>query len=228
MNWYYLYKFAFRNKNDLLALKISRDVFLVAIKNIGSEISTTINIEKKCNLFLHTNISSVDRLRYGNFDISANTNISKSGIFSPFINLELYFNKKFFKNDFEKLNYVLYDAIRHEIEHYRQSDDLNGDEFVRTDNILDNFKNFKNYILSTQEMDAYVRGLVFSAKKQKIPFDIILDNSLRELFFLNDLEVEKEILNSIIGRDVDSIVSEIRIRIIDKAKEIFKNLRLSK
>jgi ssDNA-specific exonuclease RecJ len=66
---------------------------------------------------------------------------------------------------------------------------------------------------------------VFTSKKQNIPFDIILGKSIDGIFFINNSNYKKEILDSSIGNDVKNIILDIKKIVTLRAKKIYPYLR---
>jgi len=240
MSWYSFYKFAgFRNPNDLLAMKISRDIFTVVKDNIGKDTDRVFKVDKNCSLFvrilylgendIYGEINS-SNLKYNTFTIKADTNTSKNSLYNPFVRIGIFLNHQFSESDFESINYAIFDAIRHELEHYQQYKNKFNDEYfspVIYKDFIPMCNEYREYLLSTSEIEPYLKGLVFAAKKQKIPFDTILDQSLNGIFFNNNNALRDKILASNMGQEVEKIITDIRSKIIQRAKEIYPKLRLT-
>lgn len=237
MNWYFLYKFAFdRNKNDILSSNIGRRVFTLIKQNFGKDFAIDItDIKNSCKISLVVMYIETDKmdykLRYNFFDVAASFNAPKDksfAFFDPFIRIELTLINKFSSNNFPGLYYVVMDAIRHEVEHYNiykntkkslaDNDMPYGGDYLGQCNLL------KNKILSEEEIVPYLRGLVFSAKKQKRPFPQVLNDNLSSLFFYNN-DIKREMTAEEI-RNVNAIIKEIKSKVISRAQQIFPKLRM--
>lgn len=251
MNWYCLYKFAYNiNRDDVLTSRIVRDIFFIVKENMGINIfrqitvhkedaatsKSILSINKNCELYLYTHNGSFENLRYEAFDIRAITNISKGGqLFDPFMRVDLYFSYQFLEKYFDKLYYVLYEAVKHEMDHYRQyinrsvfwDDDLESQQ-LPIDDPLSQFINLRDSLLSERELNPYVKGLVFTSKKQNISFGIILNKNMDGLFFGNNTITKEKVLRSSIGERVNKILLEVRDKVASRAKELYPYLRREK
>jgi len=227
MNWYFLSKFAFRNKNDLLATSLVRKIFSFIKQNLNKDTYYETKVDNNCDLFLYiTFLNNENNLRYKNFDIRAFINKFKDRSIKSFIRVELYTNRKFSSKDYDQLQYILYDATRHEINHYFQSYNEEHDSQNNENNeTLNRFIDLRKYILQPDELEAYIRGLMFTAKKQKKPFETILNDNLNGLFFVNDQKIKKEILNLPISKKIIGFFNDIKKSVLLRAKEIFPNVQ---
>jgi hypothetical protein len=96
---------------------------------------------------------------------------------------------------------------------------------LNLDGFLERCHFIPNYIMAKDEIEAFIRTTYSSAKMRKIPFGVLLDEELDQLFFIKT-EIKDYIKQSIIGEDVNNIISENRNDIIIKALEIFPKLKL--
>jgi hypothetical protein len=160
MNWYNLYKFAYNvSKDDILARKLSQDIFLIVKDNIGKDIYRDIVVDNKCTLQLYCSFKNYKNfnLRYEAFDIKGFFSASSFDLYDPYIRIEISFSNKFSDKYFESLIYVLYDAIKHELDHYRQYKNKEEYEYVdpndfNRNNILEFYINRKNYLYLKEKL----------------------------------------------------------------------------
>lgn len=229
MNWYELYRISYNvSKNDVLALNISHNIFFFVKENLGRNLYTEIIVDKECKLYLYIFYNRREELRYGTFNIEAFTDISKNRLFNPYMMVNLFFSNQFSELYFDTLNYIIYDAIKHELDHYRQyknNEDVEENPLIPGENLVASFINMRDSILLEQELVPYVKGLVFTSKKQNVPLPVIIDKNLDGLFFTNNIERKNQILNSIHGKRVREIMLEIKNSTINKAKQLYPYLR---
>jgi len=180
-----IYKIAFNiSKDDLLTSKLSREVFDIVKENLNKHIYKEINIDPKykCKLCVTTLINQ-DNLVHENFDISAYFNFHSNDLFDPTISITISFSKDFSESYFNKLYFVILNTIKHELKHYYQyknkidtSEDTSEIDYSNNaSEILNDFLNVKKDTISEHEIEAFVTGLVIKSKKQKIPFETILE-----------------------------------------------------
>jgi transposase len=230
MNWYGLYKLAYNvSKDDILASKISKDIFSVIKENIGKSFYKDMRVDSNCGLNLYTSYENYKALRYDTFDVRAFFSFSKEGYFEPSIRVDFVFSNQFSKKYFDKLYYVIFDALKHELGHYyqyRQKEKslYNGNEDQKLSiDQLSLFINERNTLLSERELIPYIKGLVFTSKKQNKPFTTVVDESLNSLFFGN-IELKNKILTSPLGSKVSEIILEIKNVVVSKAKQLYPYL----
>lgn len=231
MNWYNFWKFSYNvSRNDRLASKLSQEIFFVVKENMFKNTFKEIGVDEICNLKLYFSFKDYKDLRYETFDIEGYTSWSDEGYFDPYIRIDLEFANEFSSLYFDKLNYVLYDAVKHELDHYRQY--KQGEKHERIDRLqfnpqkpIDSFIDTKAHLLSEGELIPYIRGLVFTSKKQKLSFEIILDESIDGIFFGNNAGLKNKILSSLGGQEISNIMADIKLAVIDRAKKLYPYLR---
>jgi len=233
--WYDLFKTAFnRTKSQNLTMSLSRQIFNVIKNNFKKDTGTTLKVDNRCNLFLRIEYVGNRDLYGKNFFVNAFGNYSKGKLIQtlPAIHFDVSFNNKFSALDFPKLHYKLYDAVRHELWHYWQYLDPN---YVLTDNeapiyngdTISDYTELRNHIVSEQEIVSYISGLVFSAQKQRKPFSVVLNESLDDLFFENNISTKQKVLSSAIGREAETIISNIKNTVISRAQQLYPDTRLT-
>jgi len=231
MNWYNFYKVSYNvSRDDVLASELSQNIFSAVKENMFKNTFKEMKVDDKCNLQLYFSFGDYEDLAYETFGISGFTAWSEHGHFEPYIRIEIQFSNEFSNLYFDKLNYVIYDAVKHELDHYRQYKQKEKHERrdmsqFTSENQIDYFVNTKDHLLSEGEIVPYVRGLVFTSKKQKVPFDTVLDKSLDAIFFWNNAELKNKVLSSLYGQEINQMLSEIKLGAINKAKELYPYLR---
>lgn len=231
MNWYKMLKLAFnRTKSQNLTTSLSRQIFYFVKNNLGESDGTTLRVDNQCNLFLRVDLVGDVDLFSKNFYIESFGNFSKTKLFPPSIHFNINLNKSFSALDFPKLYYNLYDAVRHELRHYWQYLDpnyvLEDGSAIYSNDLLTRYDDFRYHILSSQEIDPYISGLVFSAQKQRKPFSELLDQSLDELLFENKPSTKQDVISSVIGKEVVKIMLDIKNRVMSRAKQIYPDTKL--
>lgn len=230
-----IYKIAFNiSKDDLLASKLSREVFNIIKGNVNKHIYKEISIDEKykCKLCVTTLINQ-DNLAYENFDISAYFNFHRNDLFDPVIAITISFSKDFSESHFNKLYFVILNAIKHELKHYYQYKNKidsyeNASEIDyqnNTSEILNDFLNVKKDTISEYEIEPFVTGLIIKSKKQRIPFETILEEDLNRIFFRNNPENKKFMMSLPEWNDINNIFLEIKNTTINKAKQLYPYLR---
>lgn len=230
-----IYKIAFNvSKDDLLASKLSREVFETVKNNIGKNIYKEINVDETCKLQLNTQNNKTG-LTYAAFDISANSNFSNINFYAPTIQIDLRFSNIFSELYFDRLYYVIFSTIKHELKHYLQfknkinhfDEDYESyfDYQNNTMSTLTKYEKLRDLLLSKTEINPFIVGIIFRSKKQGISFYKVLDEDLNRLFFRNNEEVKKYIMSLPEWGEVYNIMIEIRNVSIDKAKQLYPYLR---
>jgi hypothetical protein len=230
MNWYNFYKISYNvSRDDVLASELSQNIFSAVKENMFKNTFKEMKVDDKCNLQLYFSFGDYGSLRYETFDIEGYTAWSDHGYFEPYIRIDLKFDNRFSDRYFDKLNYVVYDAVKHELDHYRQykqKEKHERSELPRFDpqKPIVGFIAAKNNILSEGEILPYIRGLVYTSKKQKVPFEIILDKSIDDIFFGNNKVFKSQIMSSV-GQEINRLSAEIKLVIMARAKQLYPYLR---
>ena len=236
MNWYRLLKLAFsRTKSQRLTMSLSRQIFEFIKAHVQKDGGCELKVDDNCSLYLQVNHSEDAPFLKQNFYIDAGgTYIKKDSFLSlvpPSMQFIISLNKDFSELDFPKLYYDLYISIRHELGHYWKYLDpnynLEENELTGGRELILRYRNWKDYILVDQELDAYVRGLIFSAQKQRKPFSVLLNENLTYLLFENDESVKQNVLSSTIGPEVSVILEEIKSKATEKVKQLYPMSRIT-
>lgn len=207
-----IYAFSFRNKYDIISNDVARYIFdLVKNKKFGEYSKDDIWIEI-------AKIDKLNKLTFDNFSIKA---VTKNGS----IYLSIFINDDFNETDYQNFNYVLYEVIRHELEH-KDSFILNkrpDSKYVEMYNKLlsnmdleEHAETISEYILSDTEIDAYVKSIMYVAKKQKVSTYDIIEQVIKRAFFNNNSNSMLEgIKNSKIKSLVEKTRDGLRAKIIE-------------
>lgn len=235
-----IYKITYNiNKDDVLASKLSKEIFDTVSGSMGNNTYKDIVVDDVCKLQLNTfNNIQGQQLRYDTFDIRSNFDFSQSNIYPPEIHVKLYFSSHFSNKNFNSLNNVILDAIKHELGHYYQykngKDSFEDISQEKSDgDILVDCINTRNYLLSNNELVPYIKGLVLQYKKslsqklynkqnqEKLTFEAILDESLNGILFGNNDTNKNLAMQSKNWVKASEIISEIQKTIIKKAKQLY-------
>ena|GEM_PF-4020947 len=223
-------KIAFRNQYDLLANEATRDIF----KTIKDNYRNT-NDTKKSFEYRNTDYFVDLELSHGNlidkkFNVQANFNPPDKEAQTPlYINIIIVLDNSFSEEDFERLNYIVYQFIRHEYEHFYDCDKnvLPDQEYY--DNLrafqnmnlslLERVKLVEKNVLSPYEITAYARSIFYMAKKRKVRFQKVLLEAL-DIMFFGFSEKDQEIGRK--DREIMDIHNNIYHKIIEKIHQIFQ------
>jgi len=196
-----LYKLTFRNKYDLLANNLSRNIFnLIKAKNdsfntvfVSSGFIIELNVVSGVKIKLKNNTFQIDAAFF--YPESTTEKIPK-------IKINIVINVNFSPVDYQKFNYDLYEKVRHEYEHYDKytvgfrldNEYINTAWSLKRKQLdIKRIELIKNHILSTTELDAYARSIVYIAKKRKVDYKQVIDEIINKLFYHNNREKEIEL-----------------------------------
>jgi hypothetical protein len=196
-----IYREAFRNTYDLLANDITRQIFefIKASKdNTHNEIEFD-KLNPPCIVDIkikYTNDEDV-KLNYIDFGITSRYHYPEVNDGIGEIQINIFLSSNFSQKNFTKIYYVVYEVVRHEMEHYYKSknkqypNDDYSTMFDESDPLIFS-EQVKNYILNPIEIDSYARSIVYVAKKQKKSFFSVLENVILRIFFKNDENIKEE------------------------------------
>lgn len=209
--------FAFRNKYDIKANDIVRQIFDRVKNNAFGETSID-------NVWIEIAKSDSLKKTFDNFHISAKTENDK-------IYVNIFLTSDFSKSDYQKFNYILYEVIRHELEHVdKYETGIRPDEkYVELYNNLMYFNDLvehaqmvSDYVLSDTEIDSYVKSIMYTAKKQNKSAYEIIDMVIKRAFFNNDSEKMKVGMKN---KEIASIIEKTRKELRDKIREYYPNFK---
>ena len=240
----YLYISAFRNKYDIAANEIIKGIFQEIVNNRHSFLKEY--PELKCEISITIINSNQDYFEYKkgfeyrNFGIKAWNDALFSGndfIYSN-IFLEITLPKNFSNKDYNNLNYVLYESIRHELEHpYTfKSEKKPQDEYAEraekisnlgpinsSEKLFENCKLMSEQITNSQEISPFAKSIYFVSKKKNQHYENTIDEVLNRTFYHNNLE------NIKLGKEDKRIISlfnDTKNKLIMKIQELFPNSRI--
>lgn len=224
-----IYKIAFNiNKDDLLASRLSKEIFEIIKNNIGKNIYKEINVDERCVLCLET-FNKRNIIENERFFVRALLDYSAIESYDPSIQVNIYFSNEFSQNDFNVFYGKLVESIGHEIGHYYQyrnnRNSMSNSEQEKDEDFLNGCKKLKEFLLSEMEIIPYIKGIMTKSKKTKTMFETLLNENLNYLLFENNNDFKEQIINSKDWLEIDKIISEIKNTIIDKAKSLYPHLR---
>ena len=188
---------AYRNKYDVIANSTSQEIFKRAI----------INDEFAFDLYPFDN--AVMKIRYGKNESIESATAFDIKAYSQLIDdvAEIVINIKskdsFSDKDYENFIYVLYEVVRHELEHaenfyqgkypdesYRELYDKIFKGFPdNLDGFAEHVDLISRYITCDEEIDSYAKSIYYIAKKRKVNVDEIIRQVFNRAFFNNRIEM---------------------------------------
>ena len=227
-----IFKIAYNiNKDDILASKLTKEIFELIKNNIYKNSHNEIIIDENCLLSLDTLYNQPEPLRFETFNISSHFSFWKNDNSNSEIIMSIVFSKNFSQKNFDKLNYKIYHIIKHELGHYCQFKNKENTETNHQQpakEMLEYSIKLKNYILHSNETIPFIKGIVFEHKKRHETFIKILDENLNYLLFNNNLELKNDTLKSKDWPKIHNEILSLRNTIINKAKEIYPHLKKEK
>ena len=197
-----LHKMSFRNKYDVIANEISKEIFEAVISNRNSfnkdyphhNINVKVSIERIQDEY----VEKSEGIKYCNFDIKA----VNDGVFALNkyknckINIKITIPVNFSEVDYQSFNYNLYEIVRHEIEHKETFCNLGepDQEYINLFNKTIKYKNLpllqrceliSKYVLHPQELPSYAKSIYYVSKKRNIDFKVIIKETTIRIFFNN-------------------------------------------
>jgi hypothetical protein len=221
-------KIAFRNRYDLLANEATRDIFETIKNNYNDKRDIKKSFEyRNTNYIIDLELSRGD-LVDKKFNMQANFNPpDKETQTPPHITIIIVLANTFSEEDFERLNYTIYQFIRHEYEHFYDWNILPDQEYY--DNLralqdmnlslLERAKLVEKNVLSPYEITAYSRSVFYVAKKRKVRFQKVLWEALDIMFFgfsKKDQDIGRK------DREIMDIYNNIYHKIIERIHQIFQ------
>jgi hypothetical protein len=240
---------SFRNKYDLFSNIIAKGIFNNIVKN---KVSFSKKIPefncKICAIIKKVNskyIKDLNGFEYKRFGISLqNTgNFYGNNVCESVISINIYLSKSFSSEDFESLNYALYEGIRHELEHINtfKIDGKPDDEYgILSKNVFESIPSnspdkllahcnlISEYFLHPQEISSYAKSIYFISKKKRQDFRDTIEDIFNRTFFNNDLDnirigkEDKRILN-VVKKTKNGLIESIN-RNFPNSKIIMKSL----
>jgi hypothetical protein len=222
---------SFRNKYDLFSNTVSRKIF----EMIKDKLPSKVNFKDS---FYEKEEESKEEYTvdfYVKFNDAYDKKVDIKAKFyypdqqtEPFIDIRIYLRMDFSDDDFERFHWYLYECVRHEYEHFDKYikgfwPDKRYDEIIESLNTLnlsdiEKAKLVSELMLHYIEIDSYVKSIMYVAKKRKIPYGYVIQDILNRLFFNNDKNIEKRMLQN---QEVSQIINEIKNRLIERIRNIF-------
>lgn len=227
---------SFRNKYDLFSNIVSRKIF----EMVKDKLLSKTNFKDS---FCEKEEDSQEEYTidfYVKFNDAYDNKIDVKSKFyypdkqtEPFIDIRIYLRMDFAENDFERLHWYLYESVRHEYEHFNKYirgfwPDKRYDEIILSLNTLnlsdiEKAKLISELMLHSIEIDSYAKSIMYVAKKRKIPYGYVIQDILHRLFFNNDKNIEKRMLQN---QDVNKIIEEIKNKLVGRIRNIFPSVVL--
>jgi hypothetical protein len=230
---HFLLKLSFRNKDDMVSNEMCKDIFSIIKNNQKSFTQSYSGIQLNLTVTEKDSpqIEKIPNLKYGNFDINVHMEASFNGeeFQQGTINIEIILSNSFSKKDYQSLNYVLYEAIRHEIEHKNTFETIGTPQedyqeifnnLSEKQNLIDHCQTISQYMLHPQELPSYAKSIYYYAKKSKKNYEQVIDEVLNRALFFNDLNI---IQQSKTNKEIVNICRKIKKDIIKKIKAMFPN-----
>lgn len=235
---------AFRNKYDLFSNIITKGIFNNIVKNKSSfskkipEFNCKIcaNV-KKINSNYIKDISGFEYKRFG-LSVQNIGNFNGNNVNDYKILINIYLSNSFSNNDYESLNYALYEGIRHELEHIstfkiegkpdyeygmlseKVFESMPSDS---PDKLLEHCNLISQYFLHPQEISSYAKSIYFISKKNRQDFRTTIDNVFNRTFFNDNLD------NIRIGKEdkrILNILEKTRKELIESINRNFPNSKI--
>ena len=220
-----LYAFAFRNEYDMKANDIVRWIFeLVKIKRYGEHVKDNIKVTIK-----QVEEGSGYLLEQERFRVVADTALNRKTK-NAYVFINIYVSSAFSKLDYPKINYALYEAIRHELEHiHKFKDDRFPDDkynqlyksLAGNQTIEEHTRDMSEYIMSDTEIDSYARGIMYVSKKRKQNVRDVIEEILERAFFGNDSKIKSHILNN---PELIATIAKTRAALIERLKKYYQGV----
>ena len=213
-------RFAFRNKYDIQSNDIVNKIF-DRIKNNKMDEFEENNIYVKVD---YQDYQKISHLTFENFYIDAFTDDSG-------IHINILLSQNFSNKDYQKLNFNLYEAIRHELEHLDNfiAGKTPDEKYIQLYRDLRNKHDIKEhvemvaqYILSDVEIDSYIKSIMYIAKKQNTPVLEVIEQVIKRAFFGNDSEHMKEAFKD---PEIKGIIERTRELLRNKLKEYYPKFK---
>jgi hypothetical protein len=208
-----LKSFSFRNKYDMQANNVARKIlYRVKNGNIG-EFS-------EGNIWVEIVRQKIVNPTFENFDVNAICNND-----SIYINIIL--NDNFSVKDYQRFNFVIYDVLRHELEHLDKyvMGKRPDEKYVELYNDLkashpieEHINLVSQYILSETEIDSYVKSIMYVAKKQNKSALEVIEQVLKRAFFGNNKALMQELEKN---PKIALIIDNVRSVLKNKLKEYY-------
>lgn len=212
-----LMSFAFRNKYDVQSNDLVRKIFDRIKNNRTGEFSED-------GIWVEISRQKIRKPTFENFYVGA---ITKNGR----IYISIFLDKDFSEKDYQRMNFVLYEVIRHELEHFDKfvMGEKPDEEYVQLYNDLRSKHNIKEhvelvakYILSPTEIDSYVKSIIYVAKKQKKLAIEVIEMVIKRAFFGNDSVTMADALRDM---EIKVVVSGVREKLRGKIREYYPSFK---
>lgn len=233
-----LNKLSFRNKYDMMANEISREIFQNVIngeENNGEEnefrksyplynIEVSVDILRYETDYIEQSKNNFARFKINSYNEGEFNDLELKGIK---IIMKIALAKGFSKEDYRAFHYRLYEISRHELEHRetyytKGKPDLEYQELynklieeTNTRTLKEHCQIISQYILNPQEFPSYAKSLYYYSKKEKKDFRLVVQDILERSFYRNNPENINEAKNDsgiiqIFNATKEAIINEIK------------------
>lgn len=225
---------AYRNKYDLLSNDIAKRVF----ESVKGNYQSRINIGD--SFYYGQNEDTKEEYIVDYFVKFINSKDIKRNVKANFeypdpeknypatIDIKIVLGLSFSEDDMERLYWHLYEAIRHEYEHYdKYTQNLWPDEeYKKTIEALKNLnlpdmekvKLVSKLILHPIEIDSFARSIMYVAKKRKISYGYVMRDILNRILFHEDKNIKNRMLQN---PEMKEMIDNVENRLINRIKEVF-------
>jgi hypothetical protein len=209
--------FAFRNKYDAMANLIAREIFERVKHNNTGEF-----LEK--NILINITKGKLIDPTFENFHVSAFARNDK-------VHLNISLDDDFSSKDYQRFNFVIYDVLRHELEHLNKyvMGKYPDEEYVKLyydlkskHTLKEHIEMVSRYILSDTEIDSYVKSIMYVAKKQNKSALEVIEQVIKRAFFGNNSEVMEEVMRD---AELSKIINDVKLKLKNKLKEYYHEFR---
>ena len=207
-----LCKLSYRNQYDVIANEVAREIFEAVVSgktNFSKEYPKhKIQVKANVNKVSDEYIEKVKGIKYVTFDVGAyNVGGFVANSYTDCeVVIEITLAKSFSPKDYQSLNYTLYDAVRHEIEHKETFSNIGqpDEDYISLFNkvfkkkdlpLLDHCKLMSQYLLNPQELPSYSKAIYYLSKKQGKNFRKVIEETVVRCFFNNEPETMTNGLN---------------------------------
>ena len=229
-----LKKIAYRNKYDKMAGEASKEIFQAIIYDGKGYIEI-----KKENVIIKVSVEEVeDKIEETNhFNIKALA-IPPESSEETIVKIDIVTDKDFSLDNYERLNFLIYEVVRHELEHANQftigklPDESYKEKYDKTispllddeEGLRDHINNVATYILSNEELPAYARSIVYIAKKQNKHTDEVIRQIFNRAFFNNRIEIGKKALSD---PEMNHIIEDVKTKLKDAINKLHPRIYYS-
>lgn len=240
MNWYNKFiKISTRNELDIDSIKICQKLFsdfrlsqnsnALANKTLSYDFFDFLNegeLKKynnaKVSINMSTEIYSGTSLAHDEFDIGGLT--LDYGTIEQHVELSVKVTKNFKQNNYKDFYMLLFNIVRHELQHVYDNLRKKYDNKKINDtssDLIERIARKSEEILSKKELESYIRGLMLRAKRERKSFVKITEEFVEISFYGKKKEL---IMKYPIYSQLKPIEDKTISKIVEEANKIFKKV----